>query len=115
MCVAPPVCVSSFNPLPTTEIYPLSLHDALPICLGGMTVSGDATFSGGVTLTSGLNAATVAASGNGLFQGSRSEEHTSELQSLRHLVCRLLLEKENNNRRNQRIVLHRLMISDLIG
>src|SRR5436853_3253534 len=31
-----------------------------------------------------------------LFEGDRSEEHTSELQSLRHLVCRLLLEKKNN-------------------
>src|SRR5262245_65016014 len=33
-----------------------------------------------------------------LEKGIRSEEHTSELQSLRHLVCRLLLEKKNNNR-----------------
>src|SRR5438045_7278349 len=34
----------------------------------------------------------------------RSEEHTSELQSLRHLVCRLLLEKKNNNRRTEIVV-----------
>src|SRR5262245_65108852 len=34
-----------------------------------------------------------------LFQGSRSEEHTSELQSLRHLVCRLLLEKKKDKDR----------------
>src|SRR5438045_6767964 len=34
---------------------------------------------------------------SGMHRGGRSEEHTSELQSLRHLVCRLLLEKKNNN------------------
>src|SRR5262245_64346331 len=35
------------------------------------------------------------------LHSARSEEHTSELQSLRHLVCRLLLEKKKNNNRNQ--------------
>src|SRR5437899_9982216 len=38
----------------------------------------------------------------------RSEEHTSELQSLRHLVCRLLLEKKNNKRRSVRLALRQL-------
>src|SRR5258705_1027557 len=37
-----------------------------------------------------------------ITSGGRSEEHTSELQSLRHLVCRLLLEKKNRTRRTQR-------------
>src|SRR5258705_12198862 len=71
-----------FNDTATTEIYTLSLHDALPISCSTMSISRlpPRTFrpfaSGGLTI--GV---------------ARSEEHTSELQSLRHLVCRLLLEK----------------------
>src|SRR5256886_4849560 len=67
-----------FNDTATTEIYTLSLHDALPICR--CVVVHEATrFSGyGAELV-----ATV-----------RSEEHTSELQSQSNLVCRLLLEKK---------------------
>src|SRR5437899_8045412 len=46
--------------------------------------------------------------GRGLQTGNRSEEHTSELQSLRHLVCRLLLEKKKNTKTyTQRISLNR--------
>src|SRR2546425_9406356 len=67
-----------FNDTATTEIYTLSLHDALPIW-GGMVVIG-----GEVTAHRG-------AAGRHHF---RSEEHTSELQSLAYLVCRLLLEKK---------------------
>src|SRR3989442_12011703 len=68
-----------FNDTATTEIYTLSLHDALPI-------SG----ASGVTLARTLeNGGTVLWTG----AGGRSEEHTSELQSRPHLVCRLLLEK----------------------
>src|SRR5258705_10146619 len=69
-----------FNDTATTEIYTLSLHDALPICLGGRR---------------GLDAAVGAELGPRVAVAERSEEHTSELQSLRHLVCRLLLEKKN--------------------
>src|SRR5437899_4157304 len=66
-----------FNDTATTEIYTLSLHDALPICWSCTTRwRARCAWPG---RTSG---------------GSRSEEHTSELQSLRHLVCRLLLEKK---------------------
>src|SRR5438045_6143107 len=68
-----------FNDTATTEIYTLSLHDALPI-------SG----RGGRHHDRGLRAR-----GLPRPRGPRSEEHTSELQSLRHLVCRLLLEKKN--------------------
>src|SRR5205814_10464512 len=76
-----------FNDPATTEIYTLSLHDALPIFRTG-TVPGDA-----------FTAPTVSYWGFAINRGrngrdSRSEEHTSELQSLRHLVCRLLLEKK---------------------
>src|SRR5258705_8985884 len=73
-----------FNDTATTEIYTLSLHDALPIYLQDV-----------LTLLAGLGAARVTIIGTsmgGLM--ARSEEHTSELQSLRHLVCRLLLEKK---------------------
>src|SRR5436853_651491 len=83
-----------FNDTATTEIYTLSLHDALPICdiedaLLVFDAGGGKTFSTFLwqkaqTLRSELQA--------------RSEEHTSELQSLRHLVCRLLLEKKNTRR-----------------
>src|ERR1039458_3488553 len=67
-----------FNDTPTTEIYTLSLHDALPICC-----SGRRSWPRSRTSTLATSPPT-----------SRSEEHTSELQSLRHLVCRLLLEKK---------------------
>src|SRR5256885_11930832 len=68
-----------FNDTATTEIYTLSLHDALPISLP------DARDS------MGLPHQDIAWSG---FDMDRSEEHTSELQSPCNLVCRLLLEKK---------------------
>src|SRR5580693_1981519 len=69
-----------FNDTATTEIYSLSLHDALPICRRYGT------------LWAYYQRAQVRfAAGNG-----RSEEHTSELQSQFHLVCRLLLEKKKH-------------------
>src|SRR5262245_65511462 len=79
-----------FNDTPPTHIYTLSLHDALPIWLQ-RALAAPATASG---------AAAAAAAGYAdqahlaRDVGLRSEEHTSELQSLRHLVCRLLLEKK---------------------
>src|SRR5258708_29754786 len=69
-----------FNDTATTEIYTLSLHDALPIYPAIAVVHN--------------NLGTVLKD-RGLFdQALRSEEHTSELQSPDHLVCRLLLEKK---------------------
>src|SRR6202789_749306 len=70
-----------FNDTATTEIYTLSLHDALPIWTSRVYRSraGSSRSSGGPAPGS---------------TGARSEEHTSELQSLQHLVCRLLLEKK---------------------
>src|SRR5574338_1553763 len=65
-----------FNDTATTEIYTLSLHDALPISSSGRT------------------AARTAPAPPPFSQTMRSEEHTSELQSPWHLVCRLLLEKK---------------------
>src|SRR5579872_7635588 len=68
-----------FNDPATTEIYTLSLHDALPIYLP-------------VRRTISLSATPCFASAR--MAAFRSEEHTSELQSRPHLVCRLLLEKK---------------------
>src|SRR5215510_16609144 len=72
-----------FNDTATTEIYTLSLHDALPICSQRPTDSVRQT-----CMDQGRTSEVAA---------SRSEEHTSELQSRGHLVCRLLLEKKKNN------------------
>src|SRR5439155_11229073 len=82
-----------FHDTATTEIYTLSLHDALPIYLGLKMRPSEywrrqckATFQFdpiGTKLIDDIGVET------------RSEEHTSELQSRGHLVCRLLLEKKN--------------------
>src|SRR5438874_9873469 len=74
-----------FNDTPTTEIYTLSLHDALPISSGAAPFPPSA--SGPISSRWGRTASTGSRS-------KRSEEHTSELQSRRDLVCRLLLEKK---------------------
>src|SRR5205814_10490584 len=76
-----------FNDTATTEIYTLSLHDALPICQ--LNVRQAAAGQGGHPNYRASFPST---------DGSRSEEHTSELQSLRHLVCRLLLEKKKKKK-----------------
>src|SRR2546422_8102591 len=82
-----------FNYTATTEIYPLTLHDALPI-FSVSTCDGPVTLWPPPAPTYKRSMRSVA--------GCRSEEHTSELQSRLHLVCRLLLEKkktETNCRR----------------
>src|SRR5262245_63582495 len=90
-----------FNDTPPTEIYTLSLHDALPICAAGdrarrLTSRSDASLRSSSQRTS----ATSHLCGGRSF--GRSEEHTSELQSLRHLVCRLLLEKKKKIKKKSR-------------
>src|SRR2546425_6365458 len=77
-----------FNDTATTEIYTLSLHDALPICPPG------GAWRPGHRRRRVRPPARSAASAS----RPRSEEHTSELQSLAYLVCRLLLEKKKNER-----------------
>src|SRR5262250_3936953 len=71
-----------FNDTATTEIYTLSLHDALPI----------RSQAGSCPRSSQLQCSRS--------RPGRSEEHTSELQSPMYLVCRLLLEKKKNNCKN---------------
>src|SRR2546422_6080614 len=81
-----------FNDTATTEIYTLSLHDALPICdeAPGQAAHGLAQH----------HADDGVAEPAGHARDARSEEHTSELQSRLHLVCRLLLEKKKKQIRN---------------
>src|SRR3712207_7399856 len=86
-----------FNDTATTEIYTLSLHDALPISELGNPRRG---------ATGGFRVRSCRAPRNdGSLRrhrhrgaGLRSEEHTSELQSRQYLVCRLLLEKIKSSR-----------------
>src|SRR3989442_10736993 len=81
-----------FNDTATTEIYTLSLHDALPICLRRVAPRGVALL--GRARAVAARPAARRRLGRGR-PSRRSEEHTSELQSRPHLVCRLLLEKKN--------------------
>src|SRR5205085_3304269 len=77
-----------FSETATTEIYTLSLHDALPISFGG----------GRDVLTSRDDFPdSVGTRPDVVSRDDRSEEHTSELQSQSNLVCRLLLEKKNKH------------------
>src|SRR5256885_15405705 len=86
----PVVLFFFFNDTATTEIYTLSLHDALPIfeidrhrhMVGGFFPGAHMFFDRG--------------RGKAVGGFGRSEEHTSELQSPCNLVCRLLLEKKKN-------------------
>src|SRR2546422_6680078 len=84
-----------FNDTATTEIYTLSLHDALPISIHNLMTATNSPSGIRAPLKSQLIPATTGP-GAQLVQPKRSEEHTSELQSRLHLVCRLLLEKKNN-------------------
>src|SRR2546427_8127905 len=80
-----------FNDTATTEIYTLSLHDALPISTCTAARTGPVTGPCATRATS-LRSRTRSTGTAGTGR-SRSEEHTSELQSQSNLVCRLLLEK----------------------
>src|SRR3712207_7487518 len=106
------MCFFFFNDTATTEIYTLSLHDALPICEVGYVIAGLKDIEAlrvGDTVTRVDDPASEPLPGYaqalptvfcGLYPTvgedfeRRSEEHTSELQSRQYLVCRLLLEKK---------------------
>src|SRR5207253_11201401 len=101
-----------FPDTPTPQTYPLSLHDALPIsagtpdtrCASAASASrcaspqsrdwSSASWTRSVAERSTARRAAHTANTN----GNRSEEHTSELQSRGHLVCRLLLEKKKKTK-----------------
>src|SRR5205814_6071534 len=106
---------SLLTPPPTTEIYTLSLHDALPIlavqagdpvCRGCREKHARRRFGSLTAIAQPERQWQFLATQSSFHEPrpdrpapARSEEHTSELQSLRHLVCRLLLEKKNNKKK----------------
>src|SRR3712207_6992907 len=81
-----------FNDTATTEIYTLSLHDALPIC--GAAAPRPVSSRSATRRCCAWTAWVVRRRGTTRSRRARSEEHTSELQSRQYLVCRLLLEKK---------------------
>src|SRR3712207_7614868 len=91
-------CFFFFNDTATTEIYTLSLHDALPIYPRVLTVSVHQT---PLTLFPGTGFPEETGDPDEALGSAvnlaRSEEHTSELQSRQYLVCRLLLEKKKTH------------------
>src|SRR2546425_5615020 len=103
-----------FNDTATTEIYTLSLHDALPISpsvviswrRSGTTVAWNGFRRRAIATISGAAPSsrfkTVRTDDRSACTSARSEEHTSELQSLAYLVCRLLLEKKKKKSRSKR-------------
>src|SRR5438132_10142309 len=101
-----------FHDPPATEIYTLSLHDALPI-------SATSTTCGSIRTTPTISSPeTTAACGIPTTPATsggrpRSEEHTSELQSHSDLVCRLLLEKKNKTTDRWWGRNHKMVRSDL--
>src|SRR5690625_6732969 len=97
----------------TTKIYTLSLHDALPIY---KTLDiGDILGVSGVMFKTNTGELSIQVKEFTLLAKSlrplpdRSEEHTSELQSRGHLVCRLLLEKKKNNIVNELLLIYMLI------
>src|SRR3712207_9117243 len=95
-----------FNDTATTEIYTLSLHDALPISATialsrnlGLTVVAEGV-EDDATMLELRRLGCHVAQGYGIARPLRSEEHTSELQSRQYLVCRLLLEKKKKKFHN---------------
>src|SRR5687768_18035128 len=90
----------------THDTYTLSLHDALPILCCAPPIEFNTVTPGAPSPSASTTRASPSSVGSASFAGSsssapttttdgRSEEHTSELQSRLHLVCRLLLEKKN--------------------
>src|SRR3712207_8273305 len=83
-----------FNDTATTEIYTLSLHDALPISHPLAVLALERDHAGHVEDPLDAVQGVRQRVGPGHVPAHRSEEHTSELQSRQYLVCRLLLEKK---------------------
>src|SRR3712207_7560639 len=104
------LCFFFFNDTATTEIYTLSLHDALPISRPRAAAAPALLIRSIMsrknrrsTRRSRRRAAPSTSTAPPCSTSSvrpRSEEHTSELQSRQYLVCRLLLEKKNKNKAN---------------
>src|SRR5207249_11147817 len=112
-----PIIVSSHHTLSffffhdpsTTEIYTLSLHDALPICGSGRRKAMNSSWLALTLLTAATLGAQTAPAVKAHESAAaipsykeRSEEHTSELQSRFDLVCRLLLEKKKKKKKEKK-------------
>src|SRR5437867_7138999 len=82
-----------FTHTATPQIYTLSLHDALPISTATLRGASPRASSSARSASAGFSAS--------MTKVSRSEEHTSELQSPYDLVCRLLLEKKKREDKYQ--------------
>src|SRR3712207_7744171 len=104
-----------FNDTATTEIYTLSLHDALPIFTTHhgipITTVPRTLFDMAADLSErqlerAINEAEVRRLWDELSLDRRSEEHTSELQSRQYLVCRLLLEKKKTRAKRKTLLDH---------
>src|SRR5205807_9735549 len=92
-------CIFFSRTPPTTEIYTLSLHDALPIsqwCAGAVRCDGCQRRLSFQQRAANRRDSKLVRAAVHRSSYKRSEEHTSELQSPCNLVCRLLLEKKNN-------------------
>src|SRR5947208_11954678 len=106
-CSMPRLYSFLYNATATTEIYTLSLHDALPIYTGAVKSQRASSLTneeGEQNHGSQTNSRRL-----------RSEEHTSELQSPDHLVCRLLLEKKkskNTEEQDRKITSHNITMSE---
>src|SRR5690606_40125012 len=112
--VCSPLSPFFFTDTATTEIYTLSLHDALPICTSLSTIRRAKPSTIAVLPTPGspiriglffvfLDKILITRRISSSRPITRSEEHTSELQSRENLVCRLLLEKKKKkNRENKK-------------
>src|SRR2546426_8206892 len=102
-----------FNDTATTEIYTLSLHDALPISTEvgidevGATEVGSAEIGSNEVGSAEVGSPEVDSAEVGSVEVGRSEEHTSELQSPCNLVCRLLLEKKKTIKLRDRSTMSR--------
>src|SRR3712207_8245677 len=104
------IIIFFFNYTATTEIYTLSLHDALPISpyerppLSKDYLRGESTADKARVHEPGFYEARAIELLTGTDVVARSEEHTSELQSRHYLVCRLLLEKKKKNKKKRHII-----------
>src|SRR5438094_4972841 len=98
-----------FNDPAPTEIYTLSLHDALPISFGHDPNHAGSYAQLGTMLRGKLPDADLDAMRQVLANPLRSEEHTSELQSPYDLVCRLLLEKKKKDLKKRQQAIDQLV------
>src|SRR3712207_8130180 len=109
------LCFFFFNDTATTEIYTLSLHDALPILPAKGVACKTSTRPRGASSRCRSDCGCSGCStprSCGAASACRSEEHTSELQSRQYLVCRLLLEKKKKSCTKMLCVLYIVHLSE---